>query len=233
MAYAQLDDCTFYYEIHGSGEVLMLLHGNGSDHTYFCHQVAYFSTFYQVLVMDTRGQGLSQHGEKGMHYEVFAEDAYALLQYLGIQKAHMLGFSDGGNSAILFALKYPHAVNSLLLNGANYHPRGLRIHYQLSIMTWYYAIALFAKYNGSLKKKQQLIGLMVYEPQICATQLRTIQAKTLVLVGKRDMVKDSHSKVLAQQIPNASFVSIDGDHFIAKKHPNVFNQVVVQFLQTL
>lgn len=231
MAYAQLDDCTFYYELHGSGDVLVLLHGNGSDHAYFHQQVAFFALYYTVVVMDTRGHGLSHFGRKGLHYDVFADDVYALLQYLDMKKVHMLGFSDGGNTAILFALKYPDMLASLILNGANYHPHGLRIQYQLFLSAWYHAVSLLAKSNRHLKRKQQLIGLMIYEPQLYVTQLRTIQAKTLVLVGTRDMVKESHSKILTQHIPNASFVSMDGDHFIAKKHPDVFNQVVLQFLQ--
>lgn len=230
MAYLQIEDCKLYYELHGSGEPLVLLHGNGEDSSYFVHQIAYFSDSYQVIVMDTRGHGKSEFGKTSLDFELFANDVYALLQHLHIQKANILGFSDGGNTAMAFAISYPQCVISLILNGADYDPKGVKWFIQIPIIIGYKILSVFASRKEKLKDKQQVMGLMVLHPHMTLSQVRKIQAKTLVIVGTKDMIKESHSKEIAEAIPHARFHVMKGNHFIANKKPDVFNQTVASFL---
>ena len=119
-------DIRLYYEKAGDGEPLILLHGNGEDGTYFKHQMEYFSKDYRVIAIDTRGHGKSPRGEKPFTIRQFAEDLNGFMEEQGMEKAHLLGFSDGGNIALAFALRYPGKVESLILNGANLCPAGVK-----------------------------------------------------------------------------------------------------------
>lgn len=92
----------FYLEYpspHPHAQTLILLHGNGEDHRYFARQIAAFSARFRLVLMDTRGQGRSSAGRGKLNFSVFAQDLLRLMDALHIPKAHLLGFSDGGNLA--------------------------------------------------------------------------------------------------------------------------------------
>ena len=118
----QISDISVYCRDAGSGIPIILLHGNGESGTYFCAQMEYFSAQYRVISFDTRGHGNTERGEKPMNFQQFAEDLSECMDQLGIASAHIVGFSDGGNTAITYALKYSDRVKSLVLNGANLNP---------------------------------------------------------------------------------------------------------------
>lgn len=113
-----------YFPADPQAPTLILLHGNGEDHTYFVKQIPAFSPHFRLVLMDTRGQGQSTGGDGELNFSVFAADLLALMDHLQIAKAHLLGFSDGGNLALTFALAHPERVQSLILNGANLEPGG-------------------------------------------------------------------------------------------------------------
>ena len=106
------------YDI-GRGRPLVLLHGNGEDSSYWKAQIPEFTRFYRVIAVDSRGHGASESGTQGLSFALMAEDLKKVLDARGVKKAHILGFSDGGNLAIKFALTYPDYVDKLILNGAN------------------------------------------------------------------------------------------------------------------
>ena len=91
----------------GSGKTLILLHGNNDSLEYFHQQIEAFSPFYRVVALDTRGHGKTPRGNAPFTLVQFAEDLFVFMKRLHIKKAHILGFSDGANIAIAFALKYP------------------------------------------------------------------------------------------------------------------------------
>lgn len=225
-------DINLYYQEKGEGEPLLLLHGNGEDGTYFVNQTAYFSDRYRVITVDTRGHGKSPRGTVPFTMEQFAMDLYKLMDKLEIQKAIILGFSDGANIAMKFALKYPDRVKALILNGGNLDTRGVKRSIQIPIEIGYRFAKLFAGKSEEAKSHMEILGLMVNEPNIRPEELRAIQVPTLVVAGTRDMIKQSHTETIAQSIPNAKLSIIPGDHFIANKKPEAFNQVVENFLRT-
>ena len=102
-----------YYEEFGYGFPLILLHGNGEDHMYFKYQIEYFSREYRVIAIDTRGHGRSPRGDGEFTLSIFADDLHMFMTAHGIEKTHILGFSDGGNIALIFALRYPDMVERL------------------------------------------------------------------------------------------------------------------------
>ena len=91
-------DISLYYQEQGEGEPLLLLHGNGEDGTYFTNQFSFFSDKYRVIAVDTRGHGKSPRGTAPFTMAQFALDLKELMDKLQIQKAILLGFSDGANS---------------------------------------------------------------------------------------------------------------------------------------
>ncbi len=103
------------YREQGRGEPLILLHGNGEDSSYFAEQIRCFSKTYRVIAVDTRGHGRTPRGTAPFTIRQFAEDLKGLMDRLKIEKAHILGFSDGGNIALVFALCYPQMVDHLIL----------------------------------------------------------------------------------------------------------------------
>lgn len=223
-------DITLHAVDVGAGKPLVLLHGNGESSEYFTHQLASFPASLRVIAVDTRGHGKSPRGSAPFTLAQFAEDLRELLDQKGIEKVDLLGFSDGGNIAMLFALKYPERVDRLILNGANLYPRGVKLAVQLPVVLGYGIVSLIAKFDKKAIAKKEILGLMVREPHIDPKSLAALPHKTLVIVGDRDMIRHRHSKLIADSIPNAKFVTLSGSHFIAAEESTAFNRAIEAFL---
>lgn len=226
-------DIRLYCQERGEGVPLVLLHGNGEDSGYFSHQMEYFSRQYRVIAVDTRGHGKSSRGSAPFTMAQFAEDLKELLDELGIESLVLLGFSDGANIAMKFALRYPGMLRALILNGGNLDARGIKRHVQLPIELGYRAARLFAGRSEEARRNMEILGLMVHEPHISPQALSAIRVPTLVVAGTRDMVKTAHTREIAARIPNARLAILPGDHFIAAKEPERFNRAVEEFLDTV
>lgn len=219
-------DIKLHYIEKGEGAPLILLHGNGENGGYFEKQTEYFSAKYRVLAPDTRGHGLSPRGTAPMTIRQFAEDLRGFMDEHSIEKARILGFSDGGNIALCFAIKYPERVERLILNGANLSPAGVKRIYQLPIELGY---ALARRFKGA-KANAEILALMVEDPFIPESCLEKLEMPALVIVGSRDMIKESHSRRIAELLPGGRLCIIEGDHFIAARAAAKFNAEVEKFL---
>lgn len=219
-------DIKLNYTEKGSGEPLVLLHGNGEESSCFSSQIEFFSLLYRVIAVDTRGHGLSPRGSAPFTLKQFSSDLYEFLLSLKITKAHILGFSDGGNTALLFALSHPEMVDKLILNGANLFPSGCR----KSVRGW-----VENEYKAALecgdRRTMELMALMKDEPDIKFGELKKITAPTLVIAGTDDMILRIHTRKIARSIPDSTLAFIEGDHFIAYRKPGEFNRVVLDFLR--
>ena len=239
------NDIKLHYEEKGAGTTLILLHGNGEDGSYFVHQMDYFSERYRVIALDTRGHGKSPRGDKPFTIRQFAEDLRAFLDEQGIERADLLGFSDGGNIALIFAMRYPQRVGRLVLNGANLYSAGVKPSVQIPIILEYRITSFLAgrkKAGGKKKGKQEaarkaeLLGLMVNDPDIRREELSEnrdpefIRIPKLVIAGDKDMIKDEHTRLIYASLPNAQIRVMKGSHFIAKESPDEFNRIVDEFL---
>ena len=223
-------DIELHCEEAGEGEPLVLLHGNGEDGTYFAHQIAHFSQRFRVLALDTRGHGKSPRGEAPFTIRQFARDLLAFLDARGIERAHLLGFSDGGNIALVFALAHPERVGKLVLNGANLNTRGVKRSVQVPIELGYRMARLFAGLSAKALANAEMLGLMVNDPNVAPEELAALTAPTLVIAGENDMIREDHTRLIAERIPNARLAFVPGDHFVAAKNPAAFNREVERFL---
>ena len=226
-----MTDIQLHFIEQGQGQPLILLHGNGESCDFFEHQIPYFSKDYRVIAIDTRGHGQSPRGEKPFTIAQFAEDLHDFMDESDIEKAVLLGFSDGGNIALTFALKYPERVDKMIVDGANLFPRGVKPLYQWPIEFGYRIAKLFSKKSEKAKQNAEMLGLMVNEPNIDPAELSRLTMPVLVVAGNNDMIKDAHTRLIHNNLPNAQLSILKGDHFVANKHPEAFNKVVVEFLR--
>lgn len=224
-------DIVLYYKEEGKGYPLILLHGNGENSEYFKHQIKYFASKYRVIAVDTRGHGMSPRGTSEFTIGQFADDLNKLMERLSISQAIILGFSDGANTAMKFVFKYPDKVKALILNGGNLNSKGVKTLIQFPIDLGYKFTKLFANKSKEAKKNMEMLGLMVNEPNIQTHELKNIQVPTLVIVGSKDMIKESHTRQIAKNISGSELRIIKGNHFIANKEHELFNETIEEFLQ--
>lgn len=223
-------DITHFYTETGEGEPLILLHGNGEDGGYFVHQMEPFSAFFRVIVPDTRGHGRTPRGEAPFTIRQFGEDLAGFLDRLSIEKAHILGFSDGANIAMCFASRYPHRVGKLILDGGNLNTKGVKRTTQIPVELGYRMARLFAKRSPGAKRNAEMLGLMVDQPDLTDEELGRITAETLVIAGTRDLIKEQHTRYIADHILHSKLVFLRGNHFVANRDPEPFNRAVLDFL---
>lgn len=230
MAYINLDDVVIHYETYGRGTPIILLHGNGESMYYFHNQIPVLSAEYRVIAMDTRGHGLSTRGSKPFTFLTFCEDVYQFMKILHIPKAHILGFSDGANTALYFANSHPENVAGMILNAPNLSPDGL-VPILLKQMKLKYALLKLCYFSKKARKEMELLELMIHQPHLSEEILSTIEINTLLIVGEKDMIQQSHFKRIAHSLPHCVLkVMGDGTHFIAQKKPELFNQEILKFL---
>lgn len=226
-----MSDIQLHYLEQGQGKPLILLHGNGESCDYFEHQIPCFAKDYRVIAIDTRGHGQSPRGEKPFTIVQFAEDLREFMDQNAIGKAILLGFSDGGNIALTFALKYPERIDRMIVDGANLFPSGVKPLYQWPIEIGYHIAKLFAKKSEQAKQNAEMLGLMVNEPHIEPSELARLTMPVLVVAGTKDMIKDEHTRLIYKSLPNAKLEIVPGDHFVANKNYEAFNSIVEAFLK--
>ena len=107
---------------------------------------------------------------------------------------------------------------------------GVKRSVQIPIEIGYRIAARFSGKSDSARLNAEMLGLMVNDPNVKPEELRYIRAKTLVVAGTKDMIRESHTRLIAEYIPNSQLVLIKGGHFIAAKNPKEFNRTVLDFL---
>lgn len=223
-------DIRLHYEERGKGFPLVMLHGNGEDHTYFKHQMEPFSQHFRVICPDTRGHGESARGNRPFTLEQFADDLKCFLERMQIKKCHLLGFSDGGNIAMLFALKYPDCVEKLILNGANLNPKGVKWSVQAPIVAGWAVCGVCALFSREAKAHWEMLDLMVTQPYITTDALERLRMPALVIAGDHDMIREEHTRTIARSLFWSQVKILPGDHFVARKNSALFNETVLEFL---
>ncbi|WP_086313017.1 hypothetical protein A5821_000593 [Enterococcus sp. 7F3_DIV0205] len=226
------DNSSIYYEVSGKGFPLFLLHGNGGSGTYFEKQVPEFSRYFTVFTVDSRGHARSTNHSNSLTFEQMADDLYWIMKQEHVRQANILGFSDGANLAMVFEKKYPQMVRRLVLNAGNTVVQGVRFPIRMLTAIEAILLQLFALFIKKAKKQLLTVHLMTHDIGVSKTDLQRFSAKTLVIVGKYDIIKQSHSIYLAKEIPHASFILVPKQgHSFAKKDPETFNREILTFLQ--
>ncbi|MCR5396238.1 MAG: alpha/beta hydrolase [Lachnospiraceae bacterium] len=197
--YIQLNSQVIYYEHLGEGEkTLILLHGNGEDHTIFDELCQKLSQDFDIYALDSRGQGLSAT-PKEYHYEDMADDVLNLISSLSIKNPAIFGFSDGGIVALLAEIKSPGSFSHIIAAGANTTPDALSFGARREIKREF-------KKTGS-----PLSELMLKEPHISFDALSTISCPTLLLGGQKDLISQKEFKKMEDAIGNSTLEILSGE----------------------
>ena len=149
----------------------------------------------------TSESGASESGTQGLSFALMAEDLKKVLDARGVKKAHILGFSDGGNLALLMGILRPDAIEALVAAGPNLVPAGAKLAAQLPCELLYPPLRLIGRKIPAAAHRADVLGLMVDQPQIPFDALYQLQLPALILGGERDMIRPGHLCHIAQALP--------------------------------
>lgn len=195
---ALVNGVRLWYDRIGQGTPILLAHGNGESHEIFDKTVEALQEDHQVITVDSRCHGNSQDPGK-ISYDLMAEDMIGLIRQLQLQKPVFYGFSDGGIVGLLIAMREPELLGKLIISGANLNPSGLKLTTRLEIRLEH------------LMKKSKLTALMLREPNIRPEELAKIRIPTVVMAGSRDVVKKTHTRLIADHIPGSILKILPGE----------------------
>ena len=187
-----------HYEVSGKGPAVILVHGNGEDHSIFNETASLLQTEYTVYALDSRGHGKST-GKNDISYEKMAKDVAEFIRLLELDRPLYCGFSDGGIIGILAAVRYPGLFKKMVICGANAFPEGLK-------RRWLFLFGFL----GILIREPR-VRMMLNEPQISGRELEQISIPTLLLAGEKDMVLLSHTQYLASRIKDSILKILPGE----------------------
>lgn len=226
------DSSSIYYESYGRGEPLILLHGNNESMASFREQLVSLSEKFNVIAIDTRGQGNSIDFSKSPYtYELFAKDVIAVMDNIGIKQANVLGWSDGGNTGLVLAYTYPDRIKKLAIFGANLFSGKEAVKEDV--------LQVFEKRKAGLLKGQtakspnelRLTNLVLEQPNISAARLKEVKIPVLVMAGQDDAIKEDHTILINKSISRSKlYIFPAGDHYVPAKQPEKFNKIVLGFM---
>ena len=214
---AEVNGAGRYYEKTGAGRPLLMVHGNGEDHSIFNEAVKELKRDFCCYTVDSRGHGRSSRVPT-LHYEDMADDMIAFMEALNLRDAVFYGFSDGGVVGLIAASRCAR-ITTLIVSGANLSPKGVARKIRLSIWAW------------NLLKPDDKLALMLREPQISEDTLRAIRAETLVLAGSGDLILPEETRRIAAGIPGAKLQIVQGeDHGSYIVHSTRIAAIIREFV---
>jgi pimeloyl-ACP methyl ester carboxylesterase len=213
MAYADVNGLHMYFEEHGEGPPLLLLHGGGGSAEYFSETIPFFASRFRVVAAEGMGHGRTGDDvARPFRYHELAEDIVELMRVLGIESASILGFSDGGIVGLDMAIHHPERVAKLAVTGANSHVDGYTEETQEEGRSFDPAAEPVSEAYARLSPDgaghwpvflARMKLMWTVEPSFTLEQLRGIRAPTLLIVGDADVVTPEHAVEMFRAIPGA------------------------------
>ncbi|PWV47665.1 alpha/beta fold hydrolase [Chitinophaga sp. S165] len=230
--YALVNGVKIYYESYGTGEPLLLLHGNSQSIGSFAPQIPAFAQKYRVIAVDTRGHGKSGEDGKTYNYDLFAEDMNALLDYLHIDSARIVGWSDGGNTGLIMAMKYPAKVKQLVTMGANVFIDKTAVDKIVFKEIDHQLKQLKNDTTSWGKNRARLLNMLLTEPHHTFDDLKAIHCPVLVMAGEKDLVLPGHTKGIAEHIQGGTLLIAPKEtHDYPSQNAASFNKAVLDFFE--
>jgi len=212
MPYAAVNGLNMYYEAHGEGPPLLLLHGgSGSIPEKW---IPFFSPRFQVIAMEQMGHGRTADVmDRSFHYHDMAEDTVELMRQLEVESAVVVGYSDGGVIGLDMAIHHPERVTKLAVTGANGRTDGYSAENQEWVRRFDPAVEPVFEMYGRLSPDGaghwpivlgRLKPMWIAEPSFTPEQLQGIRAPTLIIIGDEDIVTPEHAVEMFRTIPGRS-----------------------------
>ena len=199
--HVEVNGVCLHYAEAGQGRPILLLHGNGEDHDLLHVEMTQLvEAGYHVFAPDSRGHGANKPLNE-YHYADMAEDIYAMIRALRLEKPALYGHSDGGIIGLLLELRHPGTLGAMAVSGTNLSPEGL--------------IPSFLEEYTRIDQESPdpLITLMLTEPHIEPEELGKIRIPVLVTAGENDLVLREETERIAANLPDSRMVIVPGaDH---------------------
>jgi len=230
----EVNGVKLYYEVYGQGEPLLLIHGNNSSMASFNNQLEILSKKYQVIGLDSRGQGNSSSNDTKLTYELMADDVNVFLDQMNLKNVNVLGWSDGGNIAVILGMEHPDKVKKMAIMGAVLYNNKTSVDPKINKILNQQVKEMKAKGISENDMNYRLKMLLLTEPNIDPAELKKIQAPTLVMAGEHDVMPEKHTKLIADKIPNGKMLIFKGgDHEAPQNMPEKFNKAVLDFFEKI
>ena len=229
--YADIRGFKMYYETYGSGQPLLIIHGNSGSISDFVYQVPFFSKKFKVIIADSRAHGKSIDKSDSLSFEMMTDDLNALLEHLKLDSCFVLGWSDGGVEALLLAMRHPEKVKKLAVTGANLWPDST------SVDNWllkrgrkkWDSLSLLPN-TDKLKDIKKKYRLLMFEPNIKPQDLKKISCPSLIISGDHEVILSKHTNLIYESIPNAYLWIIpNSGHATPINFKDDFNRTVLDF----
>ena len=241
--YATLNGAEIAYAVTGpgTGEPVVLVHGGDANSEHWAFQVATLADQYRVILLDSRGHGRSPYNGETMTYAQLADDVLALLDLLGVERTHLVGWSDGGIIGIDLALRHPERLRKVVAFGANADLDGYRKEFgdEVAILSAFGAHndPDYARLSPAPEQYKAMIvalrQMWETEPNYSADELRTITTPFLIMAGAHEeVIAELHTRYLAETIPGAELALLPNcGHFGLMQEPAAFNAAMLAFLR--
>ena len=208
-----------HYAVYGSGKPIVLVHGNGEDHTLFEVEIGQLvDAGYQVFAPDSRGHGANEPVTE-CHYADMTEDTWQFIQKMGLEKPAYYGHSDGGIIGLMLEIEHPGTLGRLAISGTNLRPEGMK--------------ASFLKRCAEENEKDPdpFLTMMLEEPDIDPRSLEKIDIPVLVTVGEKDLIIPEETERIVSHLPDARLVVVEGarhgDYIEGSK---IMGELLLEFL---
>jgi pimeloyl-ACP methyl ester carboxylesterase len=236
--YAPVNGIRIWYASFGHGDPVLLLHGGLANADYWGNQVRALEKHYRVIVMDSRGHGRSTRDARPFGYDLMASDVLALMDFLNIRKAAIVGWSDGGIIGLDIAIHHPERLSKLFAFAANSDPSGVKDVSQSPVFEAFIARAKREYEQLSPTPREydsflaQITKMWETQPNWTAADLQAITVPVWIVDADHDeAIKRENTLFMADTIPHSGLlIEPQVSHFAFLQDPRQFNEDVLHFL---
>jgi pimeloyl-ACP methyl ester carboxylesterase len=241
--YAEVNGLKIYYEIHGSGQPLVLLHGAFGFNEGWAPLLPAFTKTHQVIAIELQGHGHTNDVDRPLSYEQMADDTAALLAQLKVKEADFFGYSMGGTVALGVAIRHPELVRKLAVLGSTtgsmketFEPESYKQF--LSLPADFAPPILKQPYDRMSPDPSRWPVLVTKIKNLgrdfkgySAADVKSIRTQVLIMLGDRDGTRPEHAVEMYRQISKSQLAIFPGeDHFIIFSNPDKVLSVLIPFL---
>jgi pimeloyl-ACP methyl ester carboxylesterase len=237
--YVEHDGARIWYATYGSGLSVILLHGGFGHSGNWSYQVpALVKRGYRTILIDSRGHGRSTRDARPYSYDLMASDVLAVMDALHLEKAGLVGWSDGACTALILAAKTPSRVAGVFFFACNMDPSGTKQIEPSPILDRCFSrhakdYARLSATPNNFKSFVEAVSLMQRtQPNYSASDLGEISVPVVIAQSEHDeFIKRDHAEYLAHSIPNVELILLRGvSHFAPLQRPERFSAAMLAFL---
>lgn len=221
--FASINGLRMYYEVHGEGYPLVLIHGGGSTiGTTFSKVIPVLAKTHKIIAVEMQAHGHTKDIDRPMTFEQDADDIAELLKQLNIEKADIFGFSNGASTTLQLAIRHPDRVNRIIVASTFYNKKGAQ--------PWFFEmmanatiegmpqpfkdafLAINPDTNALHRMYERDVARMQSFPDINEAQIKSIKAPAFIIIGEKDVVLPEHAVEMYRLIPGSKLAILPGGH---------------------